>query len=168
MHEVRVRLVLAGMRLEYRGTRAFYERAIEPLVATTVADARAAAPAQGPGSPVPPAPPQQPALAVFKPSSPPQFSRYVAQVGPNAADLEQRLMAFAFYLWNFERRDEFDEDDIASFFRTFQESPPDDLGARLLDLGERLRFLEAGSAPGSWRLSTKGVNYVKIRLLAAE
>ena len=54
---------------------------------------------------------------------------------------------------------------VESFFRTVQEDPPDDIEGRLLDLTDEKRFLEAQSEDGTWRLTSKGVNYVKNRLL---
>ncbi len=144
--------------MEFRGSRAFYERCIEPILcdasegASGTSGLAVAAPALDP-------PP-------YQPDSPVRFNRFVGQVGARAAEPDQRLMAFAFYLWNFERKDEFRGRDIAAFFRTVQDEPPEDLDERLNDLAERRRFLAAGTVPGTWRLTNKGVNYVKNRLLA--
>lgn len=160
---MRIHLAVGEVRLEYQGSRAFFERCIEPLVnaaytatgGTTASEAtsepRVAARAEPAGPPA------------YRPASPLHFNQFVNQVGERAADVDQRMMAFAFYLWNFEKKDEFSPEDIGAFFRTVQDEPPADLEARLTDLAERRRFMEPGD--GGWRLTQKGLNYVKNRLL---
>lgn len=173
MPEVRIRLAIGSLRVEYSGTRAFFERTIEPLVQAAYArDGSEEAP---PGQMAGPAGsgqaaddgPALPAGPIFQPSSQQRFVQYAGQVGENAATVNQRIMAFSFYLWNYERREEFPVDEIGAFFRTVHETPPPDLGARIEDLAEQKRFLEPGRDEGAWRLTSKGVNYVKNRLLGA-
>lgn len=165
MAKVRIRVAVGGARLEFRGRRAFYERCIEPLLRAAgareraVEGGRSAGPGGGPARPLPDA------ARAYQPASPFHFNQFVKQVGPRAADADQRVMAFAFYLWNFEKRDTFRAGEIAAFFRTVQDDPPADLEDRLGDLAGRRRFLEPGAGDGAWRLTQKGVNYVKNRLL---
>jgi hypothetical protein len=171
MDEVRIRMTVGAVRLEFRGSRGFFEQHVEPLAHAAYARLDGGRPA-----PAAPAKDARPAArspdaagpAPFQPSSPPQFRRFTSQVGRRAADADQRIMAFGFYLWNFERQDEFAEEQIAAFFRTVLDDPPPDLGSRLAGLRDGKRFLESGEDPATWKLTTKGVNYVKNRLLAGD
>ena len=149
---VRVHLALGDVSVSFTGRRAFFEAHVLRLMEAMYARASAGGAAAGPEGPT------------FQPASPQQFQQYAAQVGANAATIEQRAMAFAFYLWNYERQDAFDAEDIAAFFRTVHEEPPDDLAELLERLASTRRWLESGRSAG-WQLTTKGVNYVKNRLL---
>ena len=160
MAEVRIRISIGGTCMVYVGSRAFFDRSIAPLMEALGhldAEGEAETELQAPAAPEGP---------VWTPASPPHFAQFAAQVGPRATGVEQRIMAFAFYLWNFEKQEDCREVQIAAFFRTLQEDPPADLRVRLGTLCETKRFLEVVDAH-TWRLSTKGVNYVKNRLLAA-
>lgn len=152
---VRARLVLGGVSVSFAGRRTFFERHVLPLLEGMYTRARAGEAASR----------AEATAAAFHPTSPQRFQQYAIQVGANAATVEQRVMAFAFYLWNYEKRDTFDEATIASFFRTVQEAPPEDLAGLLAALRDGKRWLDAGEADDTWRLTTKGVNYVKNRLL---
>ena len=160
MHEIHIRMKVGAVRLEFQGRRAFFETWIEPLVQAAYAGRRAS---NGATSAAPA--PRRTDLPVFQPSSPAQFRRFASQVGARADAVDQRAMAFAFYLWNFERQNTFKQDDIAAFFRTVQDDPPEDLADLLGDLESRLRFLKTGESAGTFELTSKGVNYVKNRLL---
>jgi hypothetical protein len=160
---VHVRLAVGGVGLEYRGGRGFYRRRVLPLV--EAAYRRAGLPAEAAAPVRPAAVPEEAGPPAFKPTAPWNFRQFTAQVGDRAATVEQRIMAFAFYLWNFEKQDEFRGEEIEAFFRTVQEDPPSDLDTRLGKLTSSKRFLESGGEEGTFRLSSKGVNYVKNRLL---
>lgn len=171
MPNIRLRLDLAGVDLEFQGSEGFYRRLVEPLVEAACGRAgpegttapAALPPAAAPAAPVPEA--SAPEEAVFRPANPGRFQQFVAQVGERASTAEQRLMAFGFYLWNYEKRERFTAEDAAAFFGTLHLEAPDDVGAVLDDLEGRKRFVERdGDAFG---LTTKGVNYVKNRLLGA-
>ena len=153
---VRVRLDLGAVALAFEGRRAFFEARVAPLLEAMYRRA-------GAGGFRPPAGP--PPGEVFQPSAPQRFQQFAGQVGSNAATVEQRAMAFAFYLWNYERQDAFDAENIAAFFRTVHEEPPDTLTGLLEELAATRRWLEPAEESGAWRLTTKGVNYVKNRLL---
>lgn len=163
--------------MEYAGSRALFERCVAPLLRAAAPGTRLDDSTDTGLSPVSPPPatdggearaaePEAPEAPTYTPAAPAQFNQFVGQVGPRADGPDQRAMAFAFYLWNYEKRDEFTAEDIEAFFRTVLDEPPEDLGGRLADLAERRRFLEAGITPACWRLTTKGVNYVKNRLLS--
>jgi hypothetical protein len=185
--QIRLCLDLEGLRLEFRGARTFYERLVEPLVAAAYARAAGGscpmpsgsagarvpegdgAPAAGEGgsAALNDAAPGEPDPDVFHPSTPALFQQFVGQVGPRAGTVDKRIMAFGFYLWNYERQEAFVPSEIEAFFRTVLESPPADLEARFRTLAEGKRFLEEAAVAGAWRLTPKGVNFVKNRLLAA-
>lgn len=154
---IRVRLALGAKGLAFEGRRAFFEahvaRYLEALYRESEHGIRAGEPAAAPAG------------ATFQPSAPQRFQQFAGQVGANAATIEQRTMAFAFYLWNYERRDAFDAEAIAAFFRTTHEEPPEDLAVLLAELATTRRWLEPADEADHWRLTTKGVNYVKNRLL---
>lgn len=156
---VRIRLGVGGIAIAFAGRRAFFERHVAPLMEAMYA--RAAGSASSVAHPASPAS----GAAAFQPTAPERFQKFAGQVGANAATVEQRVMAFAFYLWNYERHDDFDGAAIGAFFRTVHETPPEALDALLEDLASTKRWLEPGSGDGRWRLTTKGVNYVKNRLL---
>lgn len=149
---VHVRLALADISMAFTGRRGFFERQVAPLMEAMYVRAAAGGSASAPSGPV------------FTPTSPQRFQQFADQVGASAASVEQRAMAFAFYLWNYERQDVFDADAIAAFFRTVHEDPPEDLDDLLAHLETARRWLEA-RPDGGWQLTTKGVNYVKNRLL---
>ena len=158
MPEVRIRIAVGSTRLEYEGSRAFFDRAIAPLMDALAGGT--AASADDEGAPLSPAP----VVDAWTPASSQHFAQFASQVGDRAAAVDQRIMAFAFYLWNFEKQDVCTRAQIEAFFRTVHEEPPADLGERLEGLCRAKRFLEAVS-PDLWRMSTKGLNYVKNRLL---
>ena len=153
---VHVRLAVEGIRLEFGGRRSFFEQHVASLVEAMYARVTAGETVEraedGP---------------VFVPSSPQQFRQFASQVGARAATVEQRIMAFAFFLWNYEKKNVFNAGDVLEFFGTVRENPPEDLDRRFENLADAKRFLIAGREAKTWRLTPKGVNYVKNRLLGA-
>ncbi len=174
MSEVRIRIAVGPARLEYEGSQALFDRSIAPLMEALSGALPAAAleggAARGAASDAPAPNPstqvKRPAGPVWTPASPQHFVQFTSQVGPRAATAEQRMLAFAFYLWNYEKAERCSREQIEAFFRTMQEEPPADFAERMERLCDRKRFLEP-AGKGAWRLTTKGVNYVKNRLLAA-
>lgn len=190
MSHIHLRLQLGGVAIQFSGQNAFFRQHIEPLIAAQARqsphleggarDASEGAspdvPATATASRVADFPPLRaptlaervaPAPATFQPSSPQNFNQYVRQVGDRARTSDQRLMAFAFYLWNYEKQEEFGRSDVEGFFRTLHDEGLEQTGELLGDLWERRRFLEPGRSEGQWRLTAKGLNYVKNRLLSA-
>jgi hypothetical protein len=184
--EVSVHVRIGTLRLDYRGARAFYERNVESLVAAAsrqeaptrgaavetaseasvealpppvdLGDAEAAAPV---ASPAPAA--AVPTREAYEPQSP-EFGRYVRRLGPDADAPDRHVVAFAFYLRNYERRETFGMDEIEGCLHAIGRTLPDDGPAIFADLTDNKRFLEA-AGERAWRLSKKGENYVKTRLL---
>lgn len=168
MTNIRLRLDLSGVGLEFQGSQAFYDRWVEPILAATCQRpvSEPAAPVETPPAASSSVPDAEPDRAIFQPQSPTRFQQYVAQVGDRAATTEQQVMAFGFYLWNYEKRNVFGWDDLQGFFAMMRQDVPDDLEALIEDLNGRKRFLEAADER-QWKLTTKGVNYVKNRLLGS-
>jgi hypothetical protein len=180
--DVRVHLRLGAVRLEFEGDRSFYERHVEGLVDAASRSGRSSVPNAVSGNgkapvaapptsdgdvaapPPPPAPVERP-RASFVPQSG-EFGRFIRRLGPEAGEADRQVAAFAFYLWNYEKRETFGEPEIVGCFRALGLTPPTDLPALFDDLTDRRRFLE-GSGSSTWRLSRKGENYVKTRLLAS-
>lgn len=184
MPAVRVRLVVGGLRLEFSGEEALFEHLVSPLVEAAYRRAAGLAPARGGSSPVSvgspahdeapvggsepeaeAAPPQKAEDEGYVPQSS-QFSSFLRKVGARAANPEQQLVAFAFYLWNYEDRQRFDAEALQGCFRAVGLPAPDPLDSRLADLCDRKRFFaRVGGDDGQLELTSKGVNYVKTRLL---
>lgn len=185
-HDVRVHIRLGTLRLAYEGSRAFYETAVEPLVARAAARGRRGAEAasashssashtsasdsagghaagavtsDAPAAETPAAP------TAFVPRSP-EFGRFLRRLGPEAAEPDRQVVALAFYLWNYERLEMFTEREIAGCFAALGLRLPGDLDEILADLSDRKRFVEDLGA-GLFKLTKKGENYVKTRLLSS-
>lgn len=179
-HDVRVHIRLGTLRLAYEGSRTFYEASVEPLVARAAQRGRRVAAGDGArtttagsadagsepaGTPTGPAAPAAPTLDAFVPKSP-EFGRFLRRLGPEAAEPDRQVVALAFYLWNYERRETFTAHEIEGCFAALGLRSPGDLDDILVDLTDRKRFVE-GVGDGAWRLTKKGENYVKTRLLSA-
>ena len=106
---------------------------------------------------------------VFQPKAPERFRQFVSQVGSRASTTEQQLMAFGFYLWNYEKQNTFSAQDLRGFFGLLHREIPENIDALVEDLTTRKRFLESSEDDPAdrWRLTGKGVNYVKNRLLGS-
>jgi len=177
-HDVRVHIRLGTLRLAYEGSRTFYEATVEPLVARAAqrgrrlatADGAHATASGGEASGTASVAAAAPASAVptpdaFVPKSP-EFGRFLRRLGPEAAEPDRQVVALAFYLWNYERRETFTTHEIAGCFAALGLRSPGDLAAILADLTDRKRFVESAGGD-AWRLTKKGENYVKTRLLSA-
>ncbi len=174
--EVRVHVRLGTMRLDYHGAREFYERHVEALVASAASRGGGVTVSTAPGAsggatPIEPAP-AVPAPTVeargaqggaYEPSSP-EFGRYLRRLGPDADAPDRHVVAFAFYLWNYERMETFGFNEIEGCLHAIGRTLPEDAPAVFEDLTEHKRFLEA-AGERRWRLTKKGENYVKSRLL---
>jgi hypothetical protein len=182
MSEVRVHVRLGSIRLEYEGDQSFYEKHVEALVAAAAAagpraarDGAGAAPprdghAREPGarpavSSPSPAPAEAPRVApsTFVPQSG-EFGRFLKRIGREATQPDQQVVGIAFYLWLYEKREQFGVGELEGCFRAVSLPLPSGIEQILADLTDRKRFLEP-AGDGLWRLSRKGENYVKTRLL---
>jgi len=179
-HDVRVHIRLGTLRLAYEGSRSFYETSVEPFVARAAqlrpgrAAASVLAPAASHANTAPSAAPRAAAPAAahagavadaFVPKSP-EFGRFLRRLGPEAGEPDRQVVALAFYLWNYERRETFTPHEILGCFAALGLPAPANLEAILAELSDRKRFVEA-AGDDAWRLTKKGENYVKTRLLSA-
>jgi hypothetical protein len=162
--DVRVHIRLGGLRLDYHGARSFYERHVESFVASAarlgVVRPEAVAPA---GAPEPAArSPISTPRRVYEPRSA-EFGRYVRRLGPDTDAPDRQVLAFAFYLWNYEKQEVFGLDEIEGCLHAIGRTLPDDAPAVLASLVEA-RLLEA-TDERQWKLSKRGESFVKTRLL---
>jgi hypothetical protein len=165
MSDVRIRLNLGRFRLEYSGSLAFFERVVDPLV-TRVAPAAAHAEPDPSEAPAMDRPEDGDGAAGYRPPSF-EFGQFVQKLGAEAAEPDRQIVAFAFFLWNYAKKDVVTEDEIAGCFKAIGLQPPQRTAELYSDLANRLRFLTPAAAAGSWSLTTKGANYVKTRLLGS-
>jgi hypothetical protein len=169
MSDVHVRLNLGRFRLEYSGSLPFFERVVDPLVARVApaaAPAASAVPGESAGAGEPPASDEPEAPKGYRPPSF-EFGQFVQKLGAEAAEPDRQIVAFAFFLWNYAKKDVVTEEEIAGCFRAIGLQPPHRTGELYADLANRLRFLTPAAAAGTWSLTTKGANYVKTRLLGS-
>ncbi|MCA9316437.1 MAG: hypothetical protein KDB73_13200 [Planctomycetes bacterium] len=184
MERVGIDVEAGPWRIAFQGRRGFYEQWIEPLVESVITraenegsvevageagEAPAAAtpaPAAVEVAPSHQAPrPAAPAVDMWKPEAPAQFHQFVAQVGDRAATTDKKVMAFAFYLWNYEKREQFETAEVQRFFRTVLDESGDDVPQVLEELTHHRGFLDTLGTDGPWSLRKKGVGFVKARLL---
>ena len=179
MSEVRMRLNLDGVRLEYSGTQDFFMRVVDPLVAAAAAGPRtsagrkplpeglreADASVAGPAVTARPEAAAPPAPTGYRPPSN-EFGLFVRQLGREAADVDKQVVAFAFFLWNYVKKEVIKEEEIAGCFQALGLPVPEPMAAIYDGLANRMRFLGPGPQPGTWQLTGKGQNYVRTRLLA--
>lgn len=163
MPDIRVRLNVAGFRLEYSGTLEFFERVVDPFLARLAP--HSAAPEEVPAGPEV----REPAATAPQGYRPPsyEFGQFVQKLGSEAAAPDRQIVAFAFFLWNYEKKDVVSEEEVEGCFRAIGLPPPSDAPTHYADLAGRLRFLAPGPSPRTWSLTSKGANYVKTRLLGA-
>jgi hypothetical protein len=207
--DVRVRVRLGSLRLEYEGERAFYETHVEKMVEAAArrdlgpsrevgsnrdpgtsrglaGTMNGASPSAAPSSTAGTASPgashpraggggasgvaangsaaEHAGAPRFAPQSA-EFGKFIRKLGPEAAEPDRQVVALAFYLWNYEKRATFGREELEGCFRALSLPAPAGVDAILHDLTERKRFLEPADG-GEYRLSRKGENYVKTRLLA--
>jgi len=193
MSEVRVHVRLGTLRLDFQGEQSFYEAHVEVLVAAAAARgahgggaAGATNSSRGHGPAAPPAlssgaaidaamPPGassdggSPSAAsvgtadAYEPGSP-EFGRFLRRLGAEADAPDLHILAFAFYLWNYERLESFGLAEIAGCLRAIGRELPAGADEIMVDLTDRRRFFESAGR-GRWRIGKKGENYVKTRLL---
>jgi hypothetical protein len=171
MPEIRVSVRLRGFDLHYEGSLAFFERVVDPTLAQVVpypgrtpSGAPAPTPQAAPQA-IPVAPPViEPVVQGYRPTSP-EFRAFLQRLGPEAGEPDRQVLAMAFYLWNYEKKDHVSEGEIEGCFRAIGIPVPPGIDSLYEDLAQRLRFLLPGPSKGTWTLTQKGANYVKTRLL---
>ena len=177
MPRVRVRLHTERVQLEFRGDEALFRRVIEPVilnVAGRSAPKRGAGGAgvSGVGAPATTAgavPAAKPTTASARTGyTPPSqdFGTFCRRLEPDENGEANRIAAFAFFLWNYERKEVFQEEEVVGCFRAEGADPPRD-GASLYEELVARRILRPAESSGTWRLTTKGRAHVRHHLLSA-
>lgn len=181
MTDVRVHVRLGEVRLDFTGEQSFYEKHVESLVAAAANHGSNSAPAgtdapKAHADPAPKAPPAAAAASVpaalpapkpapaFVPQSG-EFGRFLKRIEREATQPDQQVVGIAFYLWLYEKKETFGMAEIEGCFKAVGLPLPEGSEDIMADLTERKRFLEI-AGDGRWRLSRKGENYVKTRLLS--
>jgi len=168
MCNARVRLQTAHLDVRYKGPTRFFDRVIAPLFASWEGKGQGlgagARPAQAPA----PAPAPGPLRAAAPGYQPPldRFGTFRRRLDPSKDGVANRVAAYAFFLWNYEKKEVFREDEVEGCFRADALPAPEDPASVYGDLLTR-RMLSPGAAERSWRLTSKGVDYVRHHLLSA-
>jgi hypothetical protein len=161
MSDTRVRLSTSRFRLAFDGSGSFFDRVVAPVLAPL-------APSGKPGR----RPARPGAVASRRPESPgyrppsDRFGMFERQFAPNEQVPTGLVAAYAFYLWNYEKKETFLEGEIEGCFRAAGREPPSDAAALYGELLSR-RMLAPGAKDHSWRLTGKGRDFVRHHLLSA-
>lgn len=182
MSEIRVRLRWSGgVRLEYRGRREGFESVLGPLLDGLAEPSARPSPAPiGRGHALPRA--RGPEGAAEEPAEkraekraeepagyePPsdRFGTFQRQLAVEEEHAEHLVAAYAFFLWNYEKREVFSEDEVAGCFAADGRTLPTDPAEVYGDLLTQ-RVLSPGAGEHTWRLTSKGRDFVRHHLLSA-
>ncbi len=158
MSDVRIRLKTAGISLHFEGSEELYDR----LLASVLAPFAGRRASERPAERVVARPRRVPAW------SPPsdRFGTFRRQIDLTKDGEADRVAAFAFYLWNYEKKETFREEEVEGCFHAQGLEPPKDTASVYGELLTR-RMLSPGAAERSWRLTGKGRDYVRHHLLSA-
>jgi hypothetical protein len=160
---VRIRVQTARGGLAFEGEQAFFERLVEPLL-LGLAGGRPGANGAPSDSAAEPDDGRRRNPDAYVPSAE-AFGTFSRQIGSDLTSEAQRVSAYAFFLWNYEKKDTFDDEEIAGCYRADERTPPADLSPVLADLVGR-RILASDGGSGAWRLTDKGRTVVRAQLLA--
>ena len=167
MAQVRVRLQTARVQLIFEGDESIFERQIEPLLlrlasgggpGRTAAQPTAAQPTAAPAADEPDIA-EAPARDVWQPTAT-SFGTFQRQLAGEPDGTDSRIAAYAFYLWNYEKRETFGTKEIGGCFAADGATAPDDLAGSCSALEAR-RILQPAAHEGTWRLTPKGTNQVR-------
>ena len=159
MSQVRVRLQTARVELLYEGDETVFERQIEPIL-RCLAKGRPRSEPAATKAPAPIEPDVAPVKAEgYRPSAG-SFGTFQRQLDPEQNGPESRIVAYAFYLWNYEKKDTFTADEVTGCFRAGGEDAPHGLVDAYTVLEDR-RILHPAAKEGTWRLTSKGRNHVR-------
>ncbi len=170
MADIRVRLRWSGgVRLEYRGRRKGFESSLASLFDGLAAGgARPSLPKSRPDAD--PTAEAADARAASKPVGyePPldRFGTFQRQLAVEEAHEAHLVAAYAFFLWNYEKREVFTEDEVAGCFAAHGRTLPVDPAEVYGDLLTQ-RVLSPGAGEHTWRLTSKGRDFVRHHLLSA-
>ena len=160
MTRIRVRLQTRELNLAFEGSRAFFERHLSPLLGPLAG--RRGGEARPAGTLAEPA--REPAPGYVPPSD--RFGVFQRQCDLGETEAAGRVAAYAFFLWNYEKKEVFAEEEVEGCFRADGTSVPADPAALYGELLGR-RMLAPGAKEHTWRLTGKGRDYVRHHLLSA-
>ena len=165
MAQVRVRLQTERVQLVFEGDESVFERQVEPLLLRLASGGRRA-PLRTPAvvteaedAVAKPAPTAAPAEDAWQPAAT-SFGTFQRQLASEPDGAARQIAAYAFYLWNYEKRETFGTTELAGCFEAGGTELPEDLAAACADL-ERRHILQPAAHEGSWRLTPKGTNQVR-------
>ena len=157
MAQVRVRLQTAQVQLLFEGDEAVFEREVEPLLMHL---ARGGARPPDPAHPAPqPAEPEPETSSGWQPAATP-FHTFQRQLADGPESDGARITAYAFYLWNYEKRETFGTEELVGCFEADGADVPPDLADRCRALEDR-RILQPAAQEETWRLTPRGTNQVR-------
>jgi len=164
MAQVRVRLQTARVQLVFEGEEGVFERQVEPLLLRLARGGARVEEQVTPPAAEPEAAPQaevipEPAVQTWQPEAT-SFKTFRRQLHGEPDGTESRIAAYAFYLWNYEKRETFGAEELGGCFAAGGNSVPEDLTGTCADL-ERKRILQPAAHEGTWRLTPKGTNQVR-------
>ncbi|MFV1958977.1 MAG: hypothetical protein ACC662_06145 [Planctomycetota bacterium] len=166
MCNARVRLQTAEFEVRYEGSTEFFERVIAPLFTSWEGRGRGSDERTRPVREAPPAARRPRAgSSGYRPPLD-RFGTFRRRLDPTKEGTANRVAAYAFFLWNYEKKEVFKEDEVEGCFRADELPLPEDPATVYGDLLTR-RMLAPGAAERSWRLTSKGVDYVRHHLLSA-
>jgi hypothetical protein len=161
MSGIRIQLSTPDLKLSYHGSQEFFDRVLGPVLDPLRGGA--GEPARRRPTPVlGEAPPRDDG---YHPPSD-RFGVFQRQLDPAQTEPASRLAAYAFFLWNYEKKETFGEGEIEGCFRADGVEPPEDAGPVYGDLITR-RMLAPGAKERTWRLTGKGRDYVRRHLLSS-
>ena len=162
MAQVRVRLQTARVQLVFEGEESTFERQIEPLL-LRLASGRGPGRTAAPPTPAPaveePDAQEAPVQERWQPAAT-SFGTFQRQLASEPDGTDSRIAAYAFYLWNYEKRETFGTKEIGGCFEADGTAVPDDLPGSCSALEQR-RILQPAAHEGTWRLTPKGTNQVR-------
>lgn len=118
------------------------------------------------GAPRSPAPPPAPPVPSYVPPSD-RFGSFQRQRRPDPVGAADRIASYAFFLWNYDRREDFGEDEISGCFRADGVELPGDASDLYRALVEHRILEPVNGRDGTWRLTSKGRAHVRGHLLTA-
>lgn len=107
-------------------------------------------------------------IEAVKPSSvkkieePPSIRDFYLEKQPNS--LAEKVAVFGYYLEQFEKKDEFGEDDISNAFFEARARKPKLIGQSLRDAKNKKGYLVEGREKSKYRLSNRGENLILLDL----
>ena len=179
MSSVHVRLQTDAIHMEFRGSQALFERVVDPILLAfatgrpaSVAPRISRAKQEETGGPEVRGQEENGSEGGAADNgshyNPPSdtFHTFQRQLEPGKDAPANRVAAYAFFLWNYEKKESFEEDEVTGCFLAEGLPVPEALGDAYDELSRR-RILAPGRRDGAWELTAKGRDHVRHHLLSA-